>query len=198
MASKFDLILRSGTQRGLTPAKTVEARDWFRERAQTAGRRASALAEIKNKRDWVTSGISIGKMYLFQYEAKHKATLPYWDMFPLVFPFAAEGSTFTGINVHYLPLPYRARLMDALYDTVNNNRFNESTRLNISYSILSGAAKFNYFKPTVHKYLNSNVRSRLLEIPIDYWDIALFLPFHKFQNKSTNKVWSDSRKTIAG
>ena len=48
-----------------------------------------------------------GGLYLFQYDAKHKDTLPYWDKLPLVFPFRKVPDGFYGLNLHYLPYGLR-------------------------------------------------------------------------------------------
>jgi hypothetical protein len=135
-------------------------------------------------------------MYLFNYDAKHKDTLPYFDRFPLVFPFKKVKGGFYGINLHYLPLQYRARLMDALYDVTNNNRYDETTRLRISYDILNQASRFRYFKPCVKHYLTSQLRSRFLYIYPSEWDIALFLPLERFQGASKATVFKDSRQAL--
>jgi hypothetical protein len=68
--------------------------------------------------------------------------------------------------------------------------------MQISYSILQSAAKYRFFKPTLKKYLRSQVRSSFLEIRVNEWDIALFLPTESFRKADTQKVWSDSRKKI--
>src|SRR6185503_12035104 len=51
----------------------------------------------------------IGKMTFFQYDAKTKAKIKYWDMFPLTFMFRAESNYALGMNMHYLPPVERAR-----------------------------------------------------------------------------------------
>ena len=106
-------------------------------------------------------------MYMMEYVAKHRATLPYYDRLPLIFPYKKVPGGFMGLNMHYLPLPLRARLMDALYDTANNTKYDESTRLRISYQILEKAAKFREFRPCVKRYLTSQVSSKFfIHIPI--------------------------------
>ena len=135
-------------------------------------------------------------MYLFNYDAKHKDTLPYFDRFPLVFPFKKVKGGFYGLNLHYLPLQFRAKLMDSLYDVANNNRYDESTRLRINYNILNSAARFRYFKPCVKHYLTPQLRSRFLYIYPSEWDIALFLPLERFQGATKATVFKDSRQAL--
>ena len=135
-------------------------------------------------------------MYIFSYIAKHRATLPYWDRYPLIFPFSKKKGMFTGINFHYLPRPQRAVLMDRLYELRNNNRFDESTKLNMSYGILKAAARYKYFKPCIHSYLTTHVRSRLCLIDPADWDTALFLKTALWVGASETEVWKDSREKI--
>ena len=135
-------------------------------------------------------------MYFFSYDPKYKATLPYYDRFPLIFKVGQYRGGFEGINMHYLPYRLRARLMDALYETSNNKRYDETTRLRITYDLLKAATKYKEFKPTYKKYLNQHVRSRFVEIGATEWDIALFLPVERFEKASKTAVWRDSRNAI--
>jgi hypothetical protein len=80
-------------------------------------------------------------MLLFFYSAKLKDKLPYWDQFPLIFPIEFQGHRFLSINLHYLPLSLRARLMDALYTTAVKNEHNTIERLRLSYEIVKGVSR---------------------------------------------------------
>ena len=90
----------------------------------------------------------------------------------------------------------RAKLMDELYTLSRDNRYDENTRLRISYNILNGAAKYKYFKPCVKHYLTPHVKSRFLEVYAAEWDIALFLPTERFVGANKRAVHADSRKMI--
>ena len=138
--------------------------------------------------------VSMGKMYLFNYDPKTKDTLPYYDRYPLIFPVQGAPGGFYGINMHYLPYVLRAKLMDALYDLSSNKRYDENTKLRLSYEILKGASKYKAFKPTFKRYLSSHVRSRFIEISSSEWDVALFLPLESFAKASKTSVWADSRR----
>ena len=98
--------------------------------------------------------------------------------------------------MHYLPLRLRAKLMDELYGLRRDNRFDENTRLRLSYNVLNGASKYKYFKPCVKHYLTPHVKSRFLEVYAAEWDIALFLPTERFVGAGKGKVQADSRKMI--
>ena len=192
MASKFDEILAQGVRAGQIPARTQDARDWFRNKARSTS--ATPESIVRGEKARYKNRVSMGKMYLFNYDPKTKATLPYYDRYPLIFPVQGAPGGFYGINMHYLPYVLRARLMDALYDLSSNQRYDERTKLRLSYDILKGAAKYKAFKPTFKRYLSSHVRSRFIEINSSEWDIALFLPLESFAKASKGSVWADSRK----
>lgn len=139
---------------------------------------------------------SIGKMYLFSYDPKMKDILPYYDSYPLVFPIEYYGDSFLGINLHYLPPMLRAKLMDALINTINNNKYDKTTKLIISYNILNGASRYKYFKPCIKKYLFSHVKSPFLYIAPDEWNIVAMLPTDRFVGAQRSTVYKDSQMAV--
>lgn len=175
------------------------ARTWFRDMAMS-------ISQVNAPKMLQTSGPftsfqnltinSIGKMYCFFYDAKHKKTLPYWDKFPLIFPIEFYNDGFLGINLHYLPPVTRAKLMDALYRTASNKKFDSSTVLQISYSILKGSARYKAFRPCVKRYLATHVVSKFVFINPKDWDKCLLLPSERFQKKSKQFVWGESLEMI--
>lgn len=173
-----------------------KARAWFRQKAQATVITPNKLLNAQEYRGKLTNSIGIGQMFLFNYDPKTKQDLPYYDTFPLVFPFSTDSEGFYGLNMHYLPPVLRANLMDGLYTITNNKRYDDTTRLRLSYDLLSGASRFKYYKPCVKHYLNSHVRSRFLYVSPAEWDIALFLPLQNFVKASAGKVWADSRRVI--
>jgi len=193
-AFTFDKILEKGAALGRLPAKERKSRDWFRNQARKTSITPRKLqSEAKSQ---AVGRVSMGRMYFFAYDPKTKKELPYYDRFPLIFPFKKAQGGFMGINLHYLPPRLRAKLMDALYGLVTNKKYDETTRLNLSYRVLNGAARFRFFKPTVKRYLTSQVKSRFIEVNAEQWDMALFLPVEQFSKASKQKVWSDSRNAI--
>ena len=109
---------------------------------------------------------------------------------------ALTSRTLPGRMYTFFYDPLRARLMDALYPLVTNRKYDETTRLRLTYDILNGATKYRFFKPTIKKYLNSHVRSRYVLINANQWDMALFLPTERFVKKNKNFVWRESRRAI--
>jgi hypothetical protein len=195
MAKLFDEILSKGIRAGQIPAREASAREWFRNTAKNYGA-VNERKLLKSDPDRLTARPRVGEMYMFTYDAKHKAKLPYYDKFPLIFPYKKVKGGFMGINLHYLPHAYRAELMDALYDLSSNKKYDETTRLRLNYNVLNSASKFENFKPCVKHYLTSQLRSRFLYIYPSEWDVALFLPTERFQGAGKTTVWADSKRKI--
>jgi hypothetical protein len=183
------------------PGQRVAARNWYRTAAQEVKNidavRAMSRAS-KERRVTSITPMRIGKMFMFWYDAKLKDELPYWDRLPLVFPIEIYKDGFLGINLHYLSPMLRAKLMDALYTTINNRRYDETTKLRINYAILKSAAKFRGFKPCVKRYLTSHVQSQFITIEPTEWDMALMLPTERFVKKRKQTVQAESAASLKG
>jgi hypothetical protein len=134
-----------------------------------------------------------GKLNMFFYNPKFKKKLPYYDTFPLVLPLETYNDGFLGLNLHYLPIPLRIKLLDRLVDYSNNTQFDESTRILVDYSRLK---KIKLIQPTIHKYLASQVQSQFRRIDADEFTVATLLPVQRFKKATAKEVWSDSRSMI--
>ena len=72
----------------------------------------------------LSSSISIGGMYLFSYNPKTKAKLPYYDRFPLAIPIEPYSNGFLGLNLHYLKPQYRVVILKALTNVTSTQKLN--------------------------------------------------------------------------
>ena len=104
---------------------------------------------------------------------------------------------FLGLNLHYLPIPYRAILMDSLYTLINSKDMKEDTTrlIRLSYSVIESKKQMYLAYPCIHRYLNKYVRSQIAFIPPKEWELALFLPMQRFQKKAETVVWKESIQT---
>lgn len=177
---------------------TSKSVEWLTQQTNRSLSQVSPQRIVNITEDRLVSQITVGRMYLFAYDPKTKEDLPYYDKFPLIFPFRRVKGGFYGINMHYLPPLLRAKLMDQLYSLANNLNFDDSMKLKLSYNILNSASKFKYFTPCVKHYLNSHVRSRFISVPADAWDRVLFLPLERFVGASKQQVYRDSRNKVRG
>jgi len=130
----FSELLKKAIQLGIT--KNVEAaKQWFRAQAsQMANVNANELLRSDPSRFLRTNRINqntYGKMVMFFYDPKWKKKLPYYDRFPLIFPVEEAKGGFYGINMHYLSPWQRARLFDALVETLSRGK-DDKQRLMLS------------------------------------------------------------------
>lgn len=168
---------------GITP-RTKQSIEWFRNKARQLGKTSIANImdepelELQSKAETDVAG-PLGQMYMFQYDPKYRTTLPYYDAFPLVIITGARKGGFIGMNLHYLPPPLRAKLLD---------------------SILGNTASVGlprqYVEPTIHRYLNNHVRSRFAKVDKPEWEIATFLPTAQWRKAPASTVYKDTRRAV--
>ena len=164
--------------------------DWYKDKIKEFGTpRAMDLIRDgkRNNRPFY------GRLNMFIYDPKFKKTLPYYDTFPLVLPLENYDDGFLGINMHYLPIPLRIRLLDRLVDFSNDTDFDEATRLIVEYRKVKN---IRLVKPPIHKYLAGQVKSQFRRIDADEFMIATLLPVQRFKKATAKEVWSDSRSMV--
>jgi hypothetical protein len=195
MASLFDTLQAQAFRAGITP-RTKQAQNWFRKKVKDLGdvNRRSLLKDSALQK---TSQNIAGSMYMYFYDPKHKATLPYYDRFPLVIMVEPAEGGFYGLNLHYLPPGVRARFLDALMQTAPKN-ITDTSRLKLRYDLLKGVRKFKEFEPCFKRYLSSQIKSQMVKVPMTEWDIAIFLPTEQFAKVKAESVWRYSRKQYSG
>ena len=193
MAGLFQKLEFEAFRKGITP-RSKESRAWFMNKAKNLNVSRSKL--MKEDPIELRSRPAVGKMYMYFYDPKHKETLPYYDRFPLIVMVGPAPKGFMGLNLHYLPLAIRAKFLDALMKNTNNNRYDESTKFKLSYSMLKAASKLKEFKPCFKRYLSKHVRSKLAMVSPPEWEIATFLPTADFEKSTSSKIYKESRKLI--
>ena len=185
----FDKLEQEAFRAGIA-ARTKASMAWFKANVQNRNvSRASLIGDGPTR-----AGTVMGSMYNFQYDPKTKKQLPYYDRFPLCIPVQKAKGGFYGLNLHYLHPVIRAKFLDALYDVTTNKKFDRSTKMKLTYSMLKAATTMRFFKPCFKHYLSAHVNSKLLLIEPADWEIAIFLPTESFRKVSKETVWKESRK----
>jgi|TARA_R110002012_G_scaffold320715_2_gene545135 hypothetical protein len=193
MASLFDKLESEAFRKGLA-ARSKEANQWFAKNVTKLGKIGSSKL-LGDDRLTKQGGASPGDMVVYTYDPKLKATLPYYDTFPLTIVVGPAKDGFYGINLHYLPPKVRAIFLDKLNDITNNQKFDKTTRFKVTYKLLQSTANYKYFKPCFKHYLTKNVTSNIMKVNAAEWNIAIFLQTAKFKKASIGTVWSDSRRS---
>ena len=174
MASIFDTIRQAAGDRDLSI-------NWYKKKVADLSNRISAARLMHDNK--LKKAPTFNKLHFFRYDPKLKATLPYYDTFPLVMPIQSAPGGFLGINFHYLPIPLRMRLLETL----------DKRGFRGNYSKLKNIREV---KPTIKHYLRRQFVSGFLELEEDDYAPAIFMPVAQFRKASASQVWRDSRRKI--
>lgn len=207
--SDFDDLERDMMRKALDPRKTKrlerQSIEWFQEKTgqrKKSKTRKEALEEGITFQDYVRGKQGIknrfwpGQLFTYQYDAKTKATLPYWDKFPMVMPIHLYEDGWLAINLHYLPPYLRSRLLGVIRGTMRSKKLSREAKANLTYGMIKSASELAIAKPAVKRYLKDHVRSKIVRIHPQEWQNAIFLPTDAFQGASRQQVWRDSMRNM--
>ncbi|ADQ53124.1 gp2 [Aeromonas phage 65] len=150
----------------------------------------------KNVRGHKVTRPVAGRLYTFAYDAKHKATLPYWDKFPLIVYLGESRKhkgMLMGLNLHYIPVKARKEFMEELLKYATTDRITNRTSLNINWGKVRGMKGADHM---IKAYLPNHVRGPFMEVKPQDWSSVINLPTQRFvtgpesKTFNTNKVWS--------
>lgn len=180
--------VKQGSRSSVSSRQAQQASlDWFFKTIKQSRDDYKSGSFTSNEHPW------IGGMFHFIYDPKHKATLKYYDTFPLVIPIGLYPDGFLGLNLHYLPPILRAKLLDVLIEKYKTST-NARTYMKVSYEILKSAEDNKLLRPCIHRYLSDHMRSAAVMVTPDLWEEVAFLPTWRFEKASHRDVWAESRK----
>jgi hypothetical protein len=173
------------------------SRSWYNQQVLLLSKQGITPQKMM-KADAGTMSASVmpGRLYMFFYDPKMKKELPYYDRFPLVFPFSKVEGGFLGLNMHYLPYPLRVQLLHRLMVFANNTRMDQTTRLKYSWQMIDGISRYAAAQPCVKHYLMDHVRSPFKQVVSKDWATAMLMPVERFEKSSKEKVWIDTRRKL--
>lgn len=192
MASLFDTLQANAFRAGIT-ARTKASREWFQKKVGELGN-VNRTALLKDTALRPTSTELAGSMYMYFYDPKTKEKLPYYDRFPLVILVEDAEGGFYGLNLHYLRPDVRAQFLDELMKLAPKKATEKSRITKMKYDLLKGVQKYKEFKPCFKHYLTSQIKSKMVRVPMTEWEIAVFLPTEQFKKKGKAAVWAESLK----
>lgn len=195
MASKLTTLAQQ--HQGLdTPILSRKSVEWLQAKVRDIRNPQRIVADITKERERYRGRFITGGLYFFHYDPKYAKTLPYYDIFPLVLVLEKYKDGFMGLNLHYLPVKYRAIFMDLLLDYAYYNDQDEITRMKITYNILASSKRFKAFGPCLKKYLYNHTTSKIIHIQPHEWETALFLPVEQFKKAKKTEVFKESLQEI--
>ena len=191
MASLFDTLQASAFRAGVQ-ARTDQSRNWFKKQVKELGT-VNRNTLLRDDALDPTANPKVGDMIMYFYDPKMKNELPYYDKFPLTILVQPTKGGFQGLNLHYLSPNVRALFLDRLM-SLAPKKVTDSTRLaRLRYNTIKGANKYKEFRPCFKQYLTSQVKSRIVRVPMTDWEIAVFMPTQQFKKVKDESVWRYSR-----
>ena len=169
--------------------------DWYKERITELGRQKFKPSNLMSNNDLLVRRLMPGQLYLYYYDPKTKDTLPYYDTFPLVYPYRKVEGGFMGYNLHYLPPVLRFKVMGTLLN-IQITGTREEKKLAYSYGVLNANELNKYYEPCIRRYLNAHVMSNFLKVPYQDWLAASLLPTDRFVKASSARVWKETMEKI--
>ena len=188
-------------KRQYTKADARRSQLWFAEQVKYLNNQVSTtslMANAARRKDFLIPG----QMYMYFYHPLGVDTLPYYDIFPLIIPFAEDETTFTGINFHYLPPKVRYVLLKNLLDFSTSKKLDEKTRLRMQWDYIGGVSRYRGVDMAIKKYRKDHVQSQFLFVPAEQWFNAILLPVEKFNTGANmiymdkNLVWKESMRYL--
>lgn len=178
-----------------------ESLAWLNRRVQSMNNPSTLIRPlVKEKGRFVRPAdrnkFLMGGLYFFMYDPKTKSDLPYYDKFPMVIPLKRHSDGFIGLNLHYLPIRTRIAFMKKLLPFAIYNDEDEIKRIRVTYPMLDASSRYREFKPCIKKYLYNHIKSRIIAVEPEEWDIALYLPLQQFKKAPAKEVWQESMEEI--
>jgi hypothetical protein len=174
----------------IRPEDQDKSIDWYRKQIKSLSSNLTPN-KLMGERDNLVRRIMPGNLYMFYYDPKFKEKLPFYDTFPLLYPYKKTPDGFIGYNMHYIPPVLRFKLMGLLLNVQQSTNI-ELKKISYSYGVLNASELNKYFAPCIKRYLTQHVKSNFLEIPQDSWLSASLLPTERFIKANKNTVWKDT------
>jgi len=189
-------------------SRSERAREWYHDYAAEYGVnfRSGQMLRGGGKR---ISDIKLGRMYFFRYQSQSSASGrdiiktkdEIYDAFPLIFCLAEHPNLIEAFNFHYIEPALRARLLGKMFMYLNNEDFNNKTKLFATKfkKVIQDNRLFRHAKVSYRTYKPGRIRSKILEVhPLD-WELAIMLPTERFitpdgARVSSKKIWFQSKK----
>ena len=164
----FEKTYDEAERRGITE------RGWIRNRAKEMYKNPNQLFTIHEN---LKRNPEKNNLYLFRYEPKTRRDLPYYDTLPLTLVLEIKRNGLYGINFHYMLPIMRRQILSLLMEANTEQKFNRIIRS-------------KEIQTSVKFYLRNQIKSYLLEINKEEWDLIGELQIEQFRKELKTTVWN--------
>lgn len=131
-----------------------------------------------------------GSMIHFQYDAKHKDTLQFWDKYPTIIVLKYQGTRMLGLNLHFVPFPLRKTITEyVLKQNINNIKNNKPIK--IDYRTMKSFLIASKATICIRSYLVGRISSRVTIVKShkDYILGATSLKTEKIYKMTSDQIY---------
>lgn len=184
------------------------------EKLKRASIRGNSLAWLENKmkhgvdKKWIKSTPQLGRLYLTTYgdslakEEKQDIIVAESPLILVSKIYTKKGTTYVeGFSFFHIPVDWRIQILQSLM-TIAKGRGDASTRIKLSYNMLSKLKHSKKLEVTFRKYHLKRFTSRFHQIPSSEFESAVTLPLGNFINAKTGskvtmlEAWKNSKKRL--
>jgi len=133
-----------------------------------------------------------GRMFTFLYNPKHRKTLPYYDVMPVIIPIEFTRKGFKGINFHHVEPALRVNLLKKLKNF--KSRKDLRTFFRINFDMIARSDRFRFARPMIRSYLYSQIKGSIINIPEQDFDLMILLPQPQFKKIPENLAWKLNKR----
>ena len=152
---------------------------------------------LKNTKNWIAkSGIKPGYFFLYNYDSKlyEEGKLPFFDAKPMILCLSATPTHVLGINVHYIPIRERKRIVAKL-KSLYPEQWGTNKRLpNISWGMVSH--ELQHAQYMLKLYLRDRI-DEVVKIKPQDMENVLNVDLSDFVGIDATKVWREYRNGTA-
>lgn len=176
----FNRYLDKARRSGINPNGSKESIDWFRRVVTKDG----SIGNIgKVTENLYRAKFVPGEMITYSYDPKLADELDHYDTHPLIIYLDNTKDGWYGLNIHYMPPVVRAKIFSELH-------YNSKSLQSIAKSLSADSR----LKVCLKRYIARQVMDKPMKIPKDVWQIAISLPYDKFEKMSKKSVWNSIKK----
>lgn len=135
--------------------------------------------------DLRTGRFELGRIYYYKYNPKFKERLAIWDRAPLVFPLRITASHTLGINLHWVPFPYRKPFLNFLIELSKKQHLRKKLA-RITYDFMRGHPMLKQCLAGLRLYINSRI-SYIVELPREAVETP-YLRTHFLKHHKARKI----------
>ena len=133
-----------------------------------------------------------GMFYTFIYDPKGKDYLEYYDRVPLIIVLSSDKDGFTALNWHLIEPEERVLMYDLMLRYKRG--VNYRAYIDMTWDRIKSMKMFRMGKPIIRRYLYKQIRSKIIRVPDDDWEVMLMLPTQRFIGMAPDQVYTRNKR----